>query len=232
MSGHLSLLKRSANPLPPKGKAHLAQYSSKPQLFYFNRDPDAQTLQYAQNHGISFNFLNTEDTFLFELHRNAFRGGLGYALKMENYFAEKAADLENEEWSISDLTASFTLSVGGGFAIATVAGTESVAITFSREPVYKSRFQNYLTSTPVSTLATPSTANQPPPKNALLGTYLENKILDMQEVLAQPEPPGLENSAAYKLFIFNLTLAPGITFGYQGFLGVTLSPFISFSWLK
>jgi len=258
LSGHLSLLKRSAaqTPAPKRDSSNQMHLTSKNnQLFYFNKNPSQNTLDFANRHGILFDLLDSNGTFLFDLHRQAFRGGLAHALRLENYFAEKAAELGNKEWSINDLTAAFTLSVGGAFAIVAVGGTESIAITFSREPVYKNQFT--LDGIPSSKSLPPShfkyPLSEPIPQaipKPLLANYLENKILDIQQALgdstllyreessrtswdSSPEYFKKDNSSdKYKLFLFNLTLAPGITFGYHSFLGITLSPILSFSWLK
>lgn len=99
-----------------KGKAKLLG------IAYFNRQTAIQKQIVTVDSETGSTEMNLIESGVFKISRKHWRKGLSKAVKMGQYFADRAAQRKNKNWIISKIKPGFDISITGGIGIVTVSG--------------------------------------------------------------------------------------------------------------
>jgi hypothetical protein len=139
-SGNVGVAKGSASAVgtiyfmpaeKPARQRLFAPQAKMSQASWYIIDSDSRSLRYAKNQGIetvSAMGLTGDNTTLFKANRQVFREGLRKAMRISDFFADRAAQAQDSEWEIFKLRPTFALSVSGGLSLVTLTGTATVQI--------------------------------------------------------------------------------------------------------
>lgn len=90
----------------------------------------SSNLEYAVNEGIVSTHQPDGRGVIYRISAGRFRKGLGHALRMASYFADRAREVNLSTWPLTEIEAGFTTSISGQLRLVTVGGSAQVEVDY------------------------------------------------------------------------------------------------------